>query len=109
MAGRRCPGRAAVLYASCALGSQAVASPLLAAPRSTPRTSAVWSVPLSWQIRTADGCSFQSAAVHLISGEPVVYPAVCPLGRWGTLAWMASCPATTAMRASLCDALGEQV
>src|SRR5262245_28172191 len=49
-------------------------------------------------MRTPLGWACQSLAVHRMSAVPVVYPAVCPGGRWLTLAWIASCPTTTLMR-----------
>src|SRR5262249_31318336 len=108
-AGCRCPGLAAALNAALAAGYHRHASAFVAAPRSTSRTSASWSEPLSWQMRTPLGWACQSPAVHRMSAEPVVYPAVCPGGRWEMLAWMASWPMTTLMRfLPLSDPLGHQ-
>src|SRR5215471_13237235 len=104
MAGCRCPGRTTLLKSASAWRYQRAASPLVAAPRSTSRTSAEGSdAAKSWSMRTAAGCAFQSASVHLMMDEPVVYPAVCPAGRLETLAWIASCTSTTAMVLPPCD------
>ena len=53
--------------------------------------------PGSWQMRTAPGCAFHSAAPQGTMPCPVVYPAAKPLGRWLALARMASQTVTVAM------------